>query len=154
MTKRRQVSQTTLCWTELKWARLQPQHKRSWVASWKVMARTFVLACMFVGWPVGRSWSGVRPVWNDGSKWGPPSGAEKWQLYEEHTNTEMKKNTLCETLVLEYFYTWLQVPWLQWEAFLQNWKCCGCSETHFCKTESAVAAVGSISAKLRVLRLQ
>ena len=48
----------------------------------------------------------------------------------------------------------LRVLWLQWEAFLKNWKCCGCSEKHFCKAESAVAAVESISEKLRVLWLQ
>ena len=35
-----------------------------------------------------------------------------------------------------------------------SWKCRGCSGKHFCKAESAVAAVGSISAKLRMLRLQ
>ena len=43
----------------------------------------------------------------------------------------------------------LRVLWLQWEAFLLNWKCCGCSRKHFWKAESAVAAVGSISAKLK-----
>ena len=31
------------------------------------------------------------------SKWGPPSGAKKSQLHEEHTNKPMKKNDRSET---------------------------------------------------------
>ena len=72
------------------------------------------------------------------SKWGPPSGAKKSQLHEEHTNKPMKKNDRSETSQKEL------------GGQLEDYgPACGLG-----RFESAVAAVGSISAKLIVLWLQ
>ena len=72
-------------------ARAQKECSFRWVSGWKALVRhtDAVEVC------------GIRTRSKLTSKWGPPSGAEKSQLYEGHTNKQMKKNDRCKTLVFE-----------------------------------------------------
>ena len=147
----------------------------SYVVNWRLvkleflMSRTWICrACWFASW-LAR----IFVLWNDEMTTGPlkvESPFRGWEIaivWRTHEQTNEEKWSvqnfgiwvflhLAESAVAAVgsISAKLRVLWLQWEAFLKNWKCCGCSEKHFCKAESAVAAVESISEKLRVLWLQ